>query len=426
MGPLRDRAGGLTGVVSMLALTITNIFGQAVSAEQPEKGIVQAGCQSCGPLPPAAVSPYAGADVMGPLEGPPYSGTEIMGPLGGPPPVLAEGELGGLVDAVPMPTLGCSDCGGQCGEAYCYPGRHPCVHVGEGGGFFHRLHDAICCPDPCYEPRWIPAANAGLFLDYARPRTLTRFRWNGGRNLANPDRNAYFWAKVNGPGPQFLGTNIADARVDYDELTIYNETAVDNFSFFLEINYRNNNTPDFADGASFGDLRIGTKSLLLDSEFIQATFQFVTDIPTGPAGKGVGRSLTALEPSLLTSIRVMEDTYVQGQLAEWIPLGGDRNIAGSILHYHGSLNRVLYRPLPDVQIIGIGELGGYALQAGGFTRSTNPVVISSSNDNGAFYLAPGVRMSVCDKLDVGMGARFMLTDGFLADQLYRVEMRLMY
>src|SRR5438874_2183956 len=79
--------------------------------------------------------------------------------------------------------------------------------AGPGGRlerFFCAFHNALCCPDPCYEPRWVPTANAALFVDFARPATLTRLRWDSGVNLIQPDRSEFFWAAQGRKGPGSL------------------------------------------------------------------------------------------------------------------------------------------------------------------------------------------------------------------------------
>ena len=63
------------------------------------------------------------------------------------------------------------------------------------GRFFASLYECLCCPDPCYQPSWIPEANAGFFVDYARPQTLTRFRYDAMPHLEFPDRAEYWWAR---------------------------------------------------------------------------------------------------------------------------------------------------------------------------------------------------------------------------------------
>src|SRR5207302_7902554 len=71
---------------------------------------------------------------------------------------------------------GCNGCEGGCGEG-CVPGRRPCCPCNADnciGRFFCEFYDCICCPDPCYEPRWIAVANAAFFVDSARPVTQMR------------------------------------------------------------------------------------------------------------------------------------------------------------------------------------------------------------------------------------------------------------
>src|SRR5438270_5007915 len=77
---------------------------------------------------------------------------------------------------------GCSSCGqgidvgpwepshgpGGCG-ACCYPGRLKCCGCGDCNTWWGRivggLADCVCCPDPCYEPRWFPLADSAFFVD---------------------------------------------------------------------------------------------------------------------------------------------------------------------------------------------------------------------------------------------------------------------
>ena len=90
----------------------------------------------------------------------------------------------------------CSTCGGS---GVCVPGRGPCYAPGFGdsfcGRFLSNLYECLCCPDPCYQPAWVPEANASFFTDPARPRTMTRFRWDRGWDMQTPDRAEFFWAR---------------------------------------------------------------------------------------------------------------------------------------------------------------------------------------------------------------------------------------
>lgn len=326
--------------------------------------------------------------------------------------------------------------GGSCGPGGCVPGRtKPCYHA-EASTYFGRLasnlYHCLCCPDPCYEPTWVAEANASFFVDPARPRTQKRLRWDHGYSLWFPDRSEYFWARsFRGPGPQprrpvtNKGKPIYGERLlNYDQLYVYMEAALPRFSFFTEIPYRST-SPDLTDHhAGFADMNIGTKSLLLDCDLIQLTLQFKTFLPIGSVSDGLGNGHVSLEPSLLMALHLAPHTYLQGQIAEWVPLGGDPDYAGAILHYHLSMNQLLCKVMPDVPLIGTLEFNGWSFQDGAFTAP----ILGPQNSSGDSYLSlgPGLRMAVCNYIDFGVGTAFSLNTPNWGDPLIRSEIRIFY
>ena len=104
---------------------------------------------------------------------------------------------GGFHSSLDGPLLhGCLTCGGG---PNCVPGQKPCNPPSQEcettiGAFCQSLYQCLCCPDPCYQPAWVPAANASFFADYARPRTVTRLRYDNLEVMTRPDRNQ-FWIK---------------------------------------------------------------------------------------------------------------------------------------------------------------------------------------------------------------------------------------
>ena len=312
---------------------------------------------------------------------------------------------------------GCGDEG--CGEAGCaagYYGCDPCLGQHGLTRMFCAFRNALCCPDPCYEPRWVDAANAALFVPSVRPATYTRLRWDAGRNLIQPDRAEYFWAAIgkNGPGKP-------ETRVNYNELSLYQEVGGPKFSFYINMPYRNQEGDVNGGSGGFGDLTIGTKTVLIDSELMLFTFQLGTTIPTGLSGKGLGTGHVSMDPSLLYAIKLFPETYWQGQLGYWIPISGTSGFAGSILFYNNALNHVICRPLRDTALIGTVETSGYTFTSGSFTDANG--VVHSANDTTYFYVGPGLRLAFCDKLDIGFGVQFAVTGNRFAQQLYRTELR---
>jgi len=325
------------------------------------------------------------------------------------------------------PSADGGDCFGNCG-GNCVPGHQPCAPCTcESciGRFFCGIYECICCPDPCYDPHWVAAADAAFFVDGARPMTQMRLRWDAGLNLQFPDRAEYFWARAdgNGKGPKFpINGFKGETGLNYSQLSLYTEAASGNFSAFTILPYDSIDPEQAAHAAGFGDVVIGTKSMLLDCELMQLTFGFNTYLPSGNFTKGIGTGHVSIEPQLLLALRLAQNTYFQAQLSEWIPLGGDTDYEGAILHYHFSVNQVLWKAMADVQIIGTAEFNGYSFQDGAFT---DPILGSFQGASGDTYISigPGLRCVICDKVDFGIGTAFSITNHHFADQLYRTELR---
>jgi hypothetical protein len=248
-----------------------------------------------------------------------------------------------------------------------------------------------------------------------------------------PDRNEFFWARADAHGKfQDKGNPGNETRLDYNELKLIQEVAVNFFSLVIELPYREFDADVNGHAANFGDMSIATKSLLLDCDLIQFSFQFKTFIPTGNATHGIGTGHASLEPSLLTAIHLFPDTYLQAQLAEWIPLGGDPDYEGAILHFHASLNHVLWRPSCNTQIIGTAEFNSWFFQTGRFTPAFgHPTAEAASaplsSDSDPFLSAgPGIRAVFCDKADIGVAVALGFSGIPWPDTLIRSEFRYRY
>ena len=64
---------------------------------------------------------------------------------------------------------------------------------------------------------------------------------------------------------------------------------------------------------------------------------------------------------MLAALKISPSCYLQAQVSEWIPLGGDEEHSGAILHYHFSLNKECYKS-PGLRFIGTLEANGYSFQ----------------------------------------------------------------
>jgi hypothetical protein len=212
---------------------------------------------------------------------------------------------------------------------------------------------------------------------------------------------------------------------NWDQLYLYQEIAAKRSSFFIEIPYRSIDPVITPHQSGFSDLNLGGKALWLDCELLQLGFQFRTYIPTAAGVKGLGTGHTTLEPSLLASLRLAQETYLQGQIAEWIPLGGDAAYQGSMFITHFSLNQVLLRPYPTSPLIGTLEFNSWSFQAGSYTDPVLGPFVKASGETYA-SLGPGLRQSVCNNIDFGGALAFPITDHHWASTQLRMELRVLY
>lgn len=323
---------------------------------------------------------------------------------------------------------GCATCSGGW---RCSPGRTPCqpceAHDGPFGRLFCDFYECLCCPDPCYEGHWNQVANASIFVDGARPMTQTEIRWNASRGGVFPDRSEFIWARADGmgKGPRPPVGRRGEHQFDFDDLTLITETAKDKLSAIIEMPYRSVSPDNYIHGSGFGDMAIGTKTLLFDCELLQVSMMLKTYIPIGNVTKGVGNGHVTIEPSLLFALKLTQDTYLQGQVSEWIPIGGDPIYAGSVLHTHSSLNHVVHRFGPEIPLVGTFELNTFSFQDGAYTDDTNGPYQKSS---GTTYvsLGPGLRLFFCDKLDIGFGSAIAVTGDHFSREYYRTSIRLRF
>jgi hypothetical protein len=265
---------------------------------------------------------------------------------------------------------------------------------------------------------WVPEANAAFFQDPVRPITMTRLRWDHGEHYGFPDSAEFFWAKI---GTKKSG--IPTAFANYNQLSFYQEIAAKGFSVFVEVPYANVYDSNGFSNSGIGDMNVGVKSLLFDREILQVSFQFRTYIPTGNFSNGLGTGHVSMEPSLLTSCKLGQATYLQTQISEWIPIAGTGGFAGSVFGYHASLNHCLCNWDHCFRLVGTAEVNGYSFR-GSFTQLDGTV--QSLNGGSYANIGPGLRATICDHCDIGIGIGFGIGNGHGPDQIYRTELRLRY
>lgn len=382
--------GQVTGAAEPGLLTSALTGAGTESPADADSGVVPAGCSSCG---------------------------------GG----------GGLLGMPPIDGPGCDSCGG-CGANPPCLGQKPCYPC-DGDNCFDRfcccLYQCICCRDPCYEGRWTPLQDSAFFTITARPITQQRLQWNAEPNLIFPDRAEYIWAAPSatasggpaGRGPTSRPTLVpaypySAPSLNYNTMSMYTEVASSAFSFFVEMPYVSYTPsvqdPGLAHQAGFGDIDVGTKTLMYDCELLQLGFMFTTYLPSGNFSKGLGTGHVSLEPTLLLDVKLGPDSYLESQLSEWIPLGGTPGYMGAILHYHASVNKVLWSKVPNVPIIGTAEISGWSFQTGSYTDPYGGYYQTAGGYT-YVYLGWGIRMFVCERIDFGVAVNVPVTKAHWAD-----------
>ena len=355
--------------------------------------------------------------------------------------------------------VGCTRCGqlgdpgsldfGYCATGRCTPGRAMCYpYVGDSMAqrISSLIYQCLSCPDPCYEASWNPLANAGFLMDTPRPQTMARIQYNRYSNMTTPDRAGFFWSSANGTGrgpnplrlaqstkgvippvPQPIFANINDATYSMEA------GAGGKMGLVMSFPYRLLNTNDTYNGASgFGDMSIGTKSVLLDSELLLLSMQFKTYIPIGNTSKGLGLGTVRLEPTILMAIKLSDTTFLQGQFGEWIPIGGSSDGFGGVFLSKFSVNHQLLEIIPKVPLIGVLEIDGWTFQNGTYTQLfyTPQKQISAisrpANQQSYWNIGPGARIAFSNRADLGVGMLMGLGSQSWGNPIITVDFRWMY
>src|SRR5205823_2617891 len=129
--------------------------------------------------------------------------------------------------------------------------------------------------------------------------------------------------------------------IDYQEISTYVEVAaLNSLSAFIEVPYRMLNPTVNENANGIGDVKAGFKWAFLSQPDFVTSFQLKVYAPTGSSQSGLGTNHTSLEPSLLFYKRLSERWILQGQVSDFIPIGGS-DFAGNILGYGAGLSYIL-------------------------------------------------------------------------------------
>jgi hypothetical protein len=224
--------------------------------------------------------------------------------------------------------------------------------------------------------------------------------------------------------PQANGLPRAETRIDYQDFTAYFEAkATNNISGFVELPVRLLNPEVNANADGFADMNAGAKWAFWQTGVQTATLQLRTYIPTGPASRGLGTNHASLEPALLYNWRLTDRLTFEGELRDWIPIGGT-DFEGNVLRYGTGLGYRAWQNdkawvAPVVEVVGWNVLGGKE------TAAISPTLfeIKSAAGDTIVNLKMGVRAGFGANSDLYLGYGRALTGTVWYKDTLRVEYR---
>ncbi|MBW3599952.1 MAG: hypothetical protein KY475_22105 [Planctomycetes bacterium] len=246
------------------------------------------------------------------------------------------------------------------------------------------------------------------YIDHAIPADQLRLRFDAAYGATFPDRAEFFYGAWGRLAPGAPGPPLRERNVDFQELRAHLEVApLADVSIFVETPVRFINPTVNANSAGLGDLNLGAKWAFVQTDWAALTFQFRTYVPTGDADRGLGTDHVSLEPGLLGFCRITDRLIVEGELRDWIPVGGTDGFAGNVLRYGIGTSYLAHEESalsirPVVEFVGWSVLDGAKSSPAGVFDAAGDTIV-----NGKF----GLRVGVGENGD-GLGGRHSIYAGY--------------
>lgn len=264
------------------------------------------------------------------------------------------------------------------------------------------------------------------YIDIAPVVTQFRFRYEATYNNEQPARAEFFWAIDGpfGPGPG------PETRIDYQDFSPYLEVLlVDGLSVFGELPVRLLEGEIQDNTGGLADLNVGFKYALIQNEDRFATFQLRTYAPSGDTARGLSTDHVSLEPGVLFLCRLSDLLTIEGELKDWIAVGGTDEFAGNVLRYGlgGSVLLVNGQEAGYGQFLGVTEFVGWTVLEGDSVVTTSPTnsIVRDAEGDTIVNVKLGIRW-VLDRFSLYTGYGRALTGQSWYDDVLRVEGRLVF
>ncbi len=267
------------------------------------------------------------------------------------------------------------------------------------------------------------------YIDPAIPMTQFRLRYDAAYRDNRPDRAEFFYPKcgcfkIAGLDPRAPGPPLPETRVDYQDLSSYLEYApTERLSGFVEIPVRWLNPVVNDNTSGLADINAGFKWAFIYNHDQVASFQFRTYAPTGDAFKGLGTDHVSLEPALLLFQRLTDRLNFEGEVRDWIPIGGT-DFAGNVIRYGVGLDYRIYDN-DNLRIAPVAEFVGWTVLSGKEFANPPGVILDATGDT-IVNAKIGARFWFGSHSDIYIGYGRALTGAVWYKDIVRAEYRLVF
>jgi hypothetical protein len=280
-------------------------------------------------------------------------------------------------------------------------------------------------PAPAADSEGPTVANSGVgYIDAAIPGNQLRLRYDAAFYDKRPTRAEFFYPRSGpaGPGPRF-----PEPSVNFQDLSTYLELLVlPRLSGFVEVPVRFVDFSFNPDSGGLSDINAGFKFAFVDTSDLVATFQLRAYAPTGDGGRGLGTDHVSLEPAFLFYKPLSERLRLEGELRDWIPIGGT-DFAGNVVRYGLGLTYDLCR-VGKVWVEPVTEFVGWTVLGGkeNVVSPSGAVVVDDAAGDSILNVKLGARLRFSERADIYAGYGRALTGERWYEDVYRVELRLRF
>ncbi|MCA9213850.1 MAG: hypothetical protein KDB27_12350 [Planctomycetales bacterium] len=264
-------------------------------------------------------------------------------------------------------------------------------------------------------------------MDSAIPNKAMRFRIASANNYEFPDRAEYFWAKA--PNGRGLASSSVETAIDYQDFRIQLETGGEKLSVLTELPIRSLDPEFNPNTTGLGDMSVGTKAVLKQTETWTLSQITRTYMNTGAITHGLSTGHVSMEPGLLFSKRYGRRTQLHGELKYWFPIAGDPNHSGQIMRYGLGASRIFresdaFAILPTLEVVGFTVLDG---QKTGLDTMGQPAEIPLDGET-IVNVYPGLwfvreRKSI---LELGVSGGLAVSNEKFYESILRFDVRIAY